>query len=77
MLEVNIKEARAGLSQLLNKVEQGQEILLTRRGKKVAYLVSTKNVHSLPSLKKFRKSIQLPGESLSKIVVRNREEERY
>lgn len=51
MLEINVKEARANFSQLLNKVEQGQDILLIRRGKKVARLVSPETGSDLPSLK--------------------------
>ncbi|NOQ46446.1 MAG: type II toxin-antitoxin system prevent-host-death family antitoxin, partial [Desulfobulbaceae bacterium] len=57
MLEVNVKEARAKFSQLLNKVEQGQDVLLTRRGEKVACLVPPGKDRNLPSLKKFRQTI--------------------
>ncbi len=77
MLEVNVKEARSNFSQLLNKVEQGQDILLTRRGKKVACLVSPETGCDLPSLKKFRKTICLSGKGLSSVVQAVRDEERY
>ena len=40
MLEVNVKEARSKLSLLLDRVERGEEIIIKRRGKKVALLVS-------------------------------------
>ena len=42
MLEVNVKEARSKLSILLDRVERGEEIIIKRRGKKVALLVSPK-----------------------------------
>jgi len=77
MLEVNIKEARSNFSQLLNKVEQGQDILLIRRGKKVARLVPPEKNCSLPSLKEFRQTISLSGEELSSVVQEARDKERY
>lgn len=77
MLEVNVKEARSRFSKLLNKVEQGQDILLTRRGKKVACLVAPEKKCSLPSLKKFRQTIVLQGETVSATVLVARDEERY
>ena len=77
MLEINVKEARCNFSQLLNKVEQGQDILLIRRGKKVARLVSPKTDCNLPSLKEFRKTIVLSGEELSSAILAARDKERY
>jgi prevent-host-death family protein len=38
MLEVNIKEARSNVSKLLDKVERGEEIIITRYGQKVAVI---------------------------------------
>ena len=38
MVTVNLAQAKARLSELLDKVETGQEIVITRRGKAVAYL---------------------------------------
>ena len=57
MLEVNAKEARSKLSMLLDRVERGEEVTITRRGKKVALLVSPERKSALPSLKDFRASI--------------------
>ena len=36
MTEVSVAEAKAHLSALLDRVEQGEEIVITRRGKPVA-----------------------------------------
>ncbi len=77
MIEVNVKEARSSFSQLLNKVEQGQDIILTRHGKKVARLISSEKECSLPSLKKFRQTINVHGKTLSATVQDARDEERY
>ena len=38
MVTVNLAQAKARLSELLDKVESGQEVLITRRGKAVAHL---------------------------------------
>ena len=76
MLEVNVTEARSNLSSLLDKVERGEEIIIKRRGKKVAILVSPKSENALPSLKKFRVSISATAKSLSETVIDLRKEER-
>ena len=77
MLEVNVKEARSKLSELLNKVEKGQEITITRRGKKVARLVSTRTKATLPSLKGFRQTLSVIGKPMSEEIIASRKTERY
>ncbi len=77
-MEINVKEARARLSFLLKRVEKGDEVLLLRRGKKVARLVPVQTPQRpLPSLKEFRSSIRLKGKPLSAVVIESREEERF
>ena len=78
MLEVNVKEARSNLSSILDKVEQGEDIVITRRGKRVARITHLdENPTPLKSLRKFREHIKLKGKSLSQTVIMQREEERY
>jgi prevent-host-death family protein len=77
MLEVNVKEARSKLSSLLDRVERGEEIIISRRGKKVALLVSPEKKNTLPSLKEFRASISTTGKPLSNTVIDMRQEESY
>ena len=38
MVTVNLAQAKARLSELLDKVEAGQEVVITRRGRAVAHL---------------------------------------
>jgi len=76
-MEINVKEARSKLSLLIDKAESGDEVIISRRGKKVAKLVPLTARKCLPSLKEFRASIRVAGEPMSHTVVRNREEERY
>ena len=73
----DVKEARRKLSSLLDRVERGEEIIITRRGKKIAHLVSTEREKTLPSLKQFRASISSTGKPLSETVVDMRYKERY
>jgi len=77
MLEVNVKEARSKLSVLLDRVERGEEIMITRRGKKIALLVSPGREKNLPGLNEFRASISPAGKSLSDTIIDIRQEERY
>jgi len=77
-MEISVKEARARLSDLLKRAEKGEEVLLFRRGKKVARLVPAKKLQkTLPSLKEFRASIRIKGQPLSMAVVKDREEGRF
>ena len=38
MITVNLAEAKARLSELLDRVERGEEVIVTRRGKPVAHI---------------------------------------
>ncbi len=78
MKEVNVKEARKRISALLDKAQQGEEVLILRRGKKVARLAPVVDGEKkLPDLTAFRASISVKGQSLSQAVIEGRNEERY
>lgn len=77
-MEVNVKDARSRLSFLLDRVEEGGEVIILRRGKEVARLVPPRGKGKpLPSLKDFRSSIKIAGKPLSSVVIQGRDEERY
>lgn len=77
-MEISVKEARSRFSSILDKVEDGREIIIRRRGKEVARLIPAGEAgKTLPSLKKFRNTIRMKGEPLSSVVKRGRKEERY
>jgi len=76
-MEVNVKTARSKLSEILNRVEKGEEVTITRRGAKIATLFPPVGKQHLPSLKEFRNSIQAGGPPLSQAIVNAIEEERY
>ena len=77
-MEINVKEARNRLSSLLDRVEEGAEVILLRRGKEVARLVpASRTGRQLPSLRDFRLSLKPKGSPLSETVIQGRQEERY
>jgi prevent-host-death family protein len=80
MGSVNLKEARARLSDLVRTVEHGESVTITRRGKIVARLVPPKTAPSCkkaPDLSTFRASLKGEGKPLSQIVIENRRKVRH
>jgi prevent-host-death family protein len=79
MLEIDLKELRTKLRLVIQQVEAGEEIRITRRGKEVARLVPppVQTPPPLPDLTEFRASIKLRGEGLSETVIKARREARY
>lgn len=58
MLQVTVAEAKARLSSLLDAVEAGQAVVITRRGKAIAELVPRCAVRDLlPQLEALRGSL--------------------
>ncbi len=58
MRQVTVAEAKAQLSSLLDAVEQGQRVVITRRGKAIAELVPRKTMRDLlPQLQALRDSL--------------------
>ena len=77
-MKINIKEARSKFSSLIHQVEEGEEVILTRRGIDVARMAPCAGkTKRLPSLKNFRSAIKLSGKPMSETVIEGRKEERY
>ncbi len=77
MDQINIREAKARLSAYLSLVEQGEEVLILRRGKPVAVLKPIEKPTKLKSMKDFRAKIKIRGLPASETTIRMREESRY
>ena len=78
MITMNIKEARACLSRLIDKAERGETIVITRHGKQSARLgPMPTRTNGLPSLSEFRSGIVTPREGLATTVMAARREERF
>ena len=67
MIEVGTFEAKTHLSALLEKVSQGQEVLITKRGEPIARLVPAQRsdrpqvAATIDTLFEFRKGMKLDG----------------
>jgi len=77
-MEINVKEARGKISSLINRVRDGDEVIILRRGKQVARLMPMQiEKKMLPCLKNFRDSMRVTGEPISTMISSQRDEERY
>ncbi len=74
MLEVQSTEARARWAELLQTVEQGDSIAITRQGKVIAYLtpaVQRRGDHHRAAVERFREyisSLSGPGMTVEEIL---------
>ena len=76
--KVSVREARQHLRLLLDQVQAGDEVVMTRRGVEVARLVRPQRKPvRLPDLEGFRASVKLRGEPLSRQVINSRRSSRY
>ena len=66
-MEINVREARTQLSSLLDEVEGGGEVVILRRGRKVARLVPhLPEPRFLPSLREYARVFGLNEKKLTK-----------
>jgi prevent-host-death family protein len=80
MLTVNLAHAKAHLSELLDKVEAGEEVVITRRGEPVAHIrpaVPPKKPLSLEKLAAFRARMPPWRKSSARLLREARDDERY
>jgi prevent-host-death family protein len=71
MLTVNLAQAKARLSELLDKVESGEEVTITRHGRPVAHIlpaVSPKKPLPLEKLAAFRAQLPRWRKASAKLV---------
>ncbi len=80
MGSVSIAEAKAHLSELVDRAVAGEPIEITRRGKPVAQLVATPTPRQPVDIAAFRaltESMPLQSETAGVFVRRMRDEDRY
>lgn len=77
METISVADTKAHLSELLNRVEKGEEIVVTRRGKPVARLSPVKSRRKpFPSLAEFRSEIPPLKTTGSEVLRMIREDDR-
>jgi prevent-host-death family protein len=76
---ISVAEAKSHLSELLDRVEAGEELVITRRGKAIARLVAegTRKRKPLPSLAEFRAQMPMATMPAGELLRRLRDEARY
>ena len=76
MIKTGIKEVRKSFSEYINRVQKGEEVIITKRDEPVAKLVPVekKIPRTLKSHKKLRKAIKPMGKPLSEVILESREE---
>ncbi len=80
MVTVSLARAKAHLSELLDRVEAGEEIVITRHGKPVAVIrqaVAAKKPLAVEKLAAFRAGVPQWGKDSATLVREMRERERY
>ena len=78
MLTVNLARAKAQFSELLDRVQAGQEVIITRRGTPVAQMCAVGSARKplpLKELAKFRSAIAAPSRTLVELLRELRDEE--
>jgi prevent-host-death family protein len=75
MKHVGIKQARQQLPDLIDRVEAGEEIIISRQGRAVAQLIpAPKAFKQLPVLSEFRRGIGSPGTPAAQLLRAERDE---
>ena len=77
MITVNVREDKSQLSAWLEKVEQGEEVQIVRRGKPVAVLSAVNLSTTVPSMRSFREGLEVSGTTVSESIEEMRDEARY
>jgi len=77
MLNVNLADAKTRFSELLDRVENGEEIVITRHGRPVARLSALETAKKpIPSMAEFRARMPKLKDSVSESLRKERDEQR-
>lgn len=77
-MKISLEEAQNNLGSLIGSLSKEDEIILLDHDKEIARIVRPRNANKrLQSLKKFRASIHISGESLSNTILSERKQSRY
>lgn len=80
MTDVTLADAKAHLSELVNRAEAGEDVCITRRGKPVAWLTPIKAKRpaiDVAALRAVTHKLEVQAESAGDFVRRMRDEDRY
>ena len=75
MRTAGVREARQNLTDLLDDVKKGREVMITDRGRPVARLAPLKRRRPFPDLARVRRVFRGPNPALSQAVLEGREDQ--
>jgi prevent-host-death family protein len=76
MMEVTVAEAKAKLSEIIRRVEEGEQVTITRRGKPVVVMTASKPYLPFRSHADLR-AAQKPSSKSSAEIIREMRDEGY
>ena len=74
MKTASVGEIQKNFARVLSRINNGQEILITKRGKPVARIVSLAPQSEIEWPDFYNEAIDLKGKSISEIVIEGRED---
>jgi prevent-host-death family protein len=74
MRKAGVREARQNLTDLLDDVKKGREVVITDRGRPVAGLAPVARRRAFPDLSRVRAAFRHPDPQLSQAVLEERED---
>lgn len=74
MRTAGIREARQNLSELLDDIKKGRQVVITDRGRPVARLAPVERRRPFPDLSRVRRAFRGPHPELSQAVLEDRED---
>jgi antitoxin (DNA-binding transcriptional repressor) of toxin-antitoxin stability system len=76
MLKINIEKALRDFKPLLERVAQGEEVILCEQDRAFAKLVPLQSRERwLADMQEFRDSLKVSGEALSSTIIKSRQED--
>jgi prevent-host-death family protein len=74
MRTAGVREARQNLTDLLDDVKKGREVVITDRGRPVARLTPVEPRRPFPNLARVRRAFSGPSPALSQAVIEERDD---
>ena len=74
MRTAGVREARQNLTDLLDDVKKGREVMITDRGRPVARLAPVRSRRPFPDLARIRRAFRGRSPALSQAVLEDRED---
>ncbi len=74
MKSISSTELRQNISAVLDDVERGERVLISRNGRVIAEVVPAHTELAQPAWKRPRPRLSIPGVSLSALILAEREE---